>query len=917
MGAVYKARDCELDRLVALKVIRPDLASDESILSRFKRELILAREITHKNVIRIFDLGSADGVKFITMEFVEGQDLYSLTKDGRPFTLPEKVKIVLQVCRALDAAHSEGVVHRDLKPQNIMVEANGRVVVMDFGIARSMEQAGMTSTGAMIGTPAYMSPEQAMGEKVDTRSDLFALGVIFYELLTGKSPYEAETIVGLALKRIHERPQPPIERDPQVPQALSDVVLKCLAVDLNQRYQTAQEIIRDLESWEGFPSTFTVVGVPPLHPHQPSATAVLETATPAPATRKPWKWVAVAVLFVILAVGGFLFRDVFSPQPTAPTSPVTVVIADIANHTGDPIFDGTLEPILKLAMEGAGFINAYGRNEIRRNLGIPAPDLLDELAALKIAVNQGLGVVVSGSLDREGTGFRLSLKATEAVSGTVIGTAEAEAANKDQVLFAETKVATELRRALGDNTSESAQRFAMETLTATSLEAVHEYAQAMVALSNGEFEAARAAFSKVVDLDPNFGLAYAGMAIASRNLGQQQDSQDYIGKALAHIDRMTERERYRTRGMFYYLTGDYRKCGEEYGALIRRYESDAAARNNLALCSTQLRDMPGAIGEMQRVIEILPKRSLYRTNLALYSLYGGNYVDGERLAREARELSPSGSEGFVSRIPLAFAQVAQGRLPQAIETYQELGSLGAFGASWAASGLADIAIYEGRFSEAVGILEKGAAADLSSGEADRAAAKFAGLAYTQLLRGRTAQAIAAADRALEKSRITKIRFLAARVFAETGEIGRAKTLAAELASETQAEPQAYAKLIEGQMALHQGDSRTAVTLFTEAKGLLDTWIGRFDLGRAYLAAEQFAQADSEFDRCIQRRGEALSLFLDEEPTYGYFPLVYYYQGRVREGLGSSGSADSFRNYLKIRGGANEDPLLAEVRSRIQ
>ena len=285
MGAVYKARDCELDRLVALKVIRPDLASDESILSRFKRELILAREITHKNVIRIFDLGNADGVKFITMEFVEGQDLYSLTKDGRPFTLPEKVKIVLQVCRALDAAHSEGVVHRDLKPQNIMVEANGRVVVMDFGIARSMEQAGMTSTGAMIGTPAYMSPEQAMGEKVDTRSDLFALGVIFYELLTGKSPYEAETIVGLALKRIHERPQPPIERDPQVPQALSDVVLKCLAVELNQRYQTAQEIIRDLESWEGFPSTFTIVGVPPLHPRRLHLRAV--DRPPQPRHRAP------------------------------------------------------------------------------------------------------------------------------------------------------------------------------------------------------------------------------------------------------------------------------------------------------------------------------------------------------------------------------------------------------------------------------------------------------------------------------------------------------------------------------------------------------------------------------------------------------------------------------------------------------
>ncbi len=183
MGAVYKAHDTELERLVALKLIRPDLASNPEILRRFKQELILAREVTHRNVIRIFDLGQAKGFKFITMEYVEGRDLRVILREREKLPPEETVRIIAQVCRALEAAHAAGVVHRDLKPQNIMLDAKDRVYVMDFGIAHSLETPGMTQTGALMGTPEYMSPEQAKGIKVDPRSDLFSLGIIFYELL--------------------------------------------------------------------------------------------------------------------------------------------------------------------------------------------------------------------------------------------------------------------------------------------------------------------------------------------------------------------------------------------------------------------------------------------------------------------------------------------------------------------------------------------------------------------------------------------------------------------------------------------------------------------------------------------------------------------------------------------------------------
>ncbi len=246
MGAVYQARDHELDKLVALKVIRPELAGHPDILRRFKQELILARQVTHKNVIRIFDLGMADGCKFITMDYIEGRDLKSILVERGKIPPAEAVPIVQQVCRGLEAAHTEGVVHRDLKPQNIMVDGSGRVWVMDFGLARSMEMAGMTRTGALMGTPDYMSPEQARAEKVDARSDLFSLGIIFYEMLTGVLPFQAETLMGTLLKRVHEKAEPPNVLEPAVPRRLSDVVMKLLEADREKRYQTTGEVLADL-----------------------------------------------------------------------------------------------------------------------------------------------------------------------------------------------------------------------------------------------------------------------------------------------------------------------------------------------------------------------------------------------------------------------------------------------------------------------------------------------------------------------------------------------------------------------------------------------------------------------------------------------------------------------------------------------
>jgi tetratricopeptide (TPR) repeat protein len=264
---------------------------------------------------------------------------------------------------------------------------------------------------------------------------------------------------------------------------------------------------------------------------------------------------------------------------------------------------------------------------------------------------------------------------------------------------------------------------------------------------------------------------------------------------------------------------------------------------------------------------------------------------------------------------LALSQLGRGQIEQATETYRKVAATDAWGASFAESGLGDLAVYQGRFSEAVRTLEQGAAADLTANNGDGAAMKLALAAYAQLMRGDKRAATTAADKALSNSNAVPIRFLTARIYVETGAVAKAASLAEGLTADAAAEPQAYGKIVEAEIALAKKDPRQAIKNLTEAGTILDSWLGHFDLGRAYLEQSAFIQADSEFDRCIKRRGEALSL-LDEDPTFGYFPPVYYYQGRAREGLKTAGFADSYRAYVAIRGGSAEDPLLKEVRRRI-
>jgi tetratricopeptide (TPR) repeat protein len=886
MGAVYQAWDAELSVAVALKVIRPEVTVDPiaaaDLEKRFKNELLLARQVTHKNVVRIYDLGAIAGTKYITMSFVQGDNLSTVIKREGSLGVSRSLQLARQIVAGLQAAHEAAVVHRDLKPANIMVTADHQALIMDFGIARSTARPE-AGAAAIVGTLEYMAPEQATGAAVDQRADIYAFGLILYEMLVGRRKRSApNSALDDMMARI-EKGLPRLRSiNPEIPEAVDGLVAKCLETDPAARYQTTAELAAELDRLddEGEPLPVRrVVGLPVV--------------------------AAGIALAVMLLAGTWWYSR--SLIPPAPHDPVSVVIADVQNLTSDRAFDGAFAPVLKLALEEAEFISAYDRLEIRRTLGVPPPDVLDETSARQLAVNQGVGVVLSGSLSRQGNRYELSMRAVEAVTGNEIATVKDRVSDRNQVLAMTAELAADVREALGDDSSDTARRFAQETLSATSLPVVGEYAAAMEALSRGGYDDALRRFSNAVALDPNFGLAYAGMAAASRNLDRQEDAEKYLREAVSHIEGMTERERYRTRGLFYVVTGDYKACVTEYGDLIARYAGDTASRNNLALCATYLREWSTALAQMRQLVALVPGRDLYRENLATYLSYAGDFRAGEEAALK--------EQGVFGLLALAFAQLGQGRLTEASKTYQALREIDALGASYSASGLADLAMYDGRFSDAARILREGARVDLTNEQRDRAARKLAVLAQTHVLRGDNGPAVAAAEEALAASRAMRTRLLVARVFVEAGEVARARALAEELASEFQAEPRAYAKIIEGKAALKDGNPRQAITLLTEANELFDTWLGHFDLGRAYLEAGGYLQAQGEFDRCITRRGEAVSLFLDEEPTYGYFPPVYYYQGRVREGLKNVRFAESYRRYLDIRGNSTEDLLVPEVRER--
>jgi tetratricopeptide (TPR) repeat protein len=364
------------------------------------------------------------------------------------------------------------------------------------------------------------------------------------------------------------------------------------------------------------------------------------------------------------------------------------------------------------------------------------------------------------------------------------------------------------------------------------------------------------------------------------------------------------------------MTRNNARAIEELTQLVKQYPADMAGLNNLPIAYFYNRDMSRALEESQRAITLYPKNYVARNNAALYAMYAGDFGTAAKQAQTVLAMNPAYLKAYVA---IALSQLGQNDIAAAAETYKRLASQGASGQSSAAIGLADVALYEGRAGDAVRILKEGIDRDRAEKRTDSANRKLATLAAALLLAGDKRGAIAAADEAAKNvstSHDEHALYTAAHALLEAGEEKLALSIASQLEAQIEPELQLYGKLIQGEALLRRAKPRDALVRFEEAKRLGDAWLARFDRGRAYLELGAFTEADTDFETCTKRRGEATAVFLDDVPTFHYFPPVYYYLGRAQEGLGSANAADSYKQFLAIKAKSSGDPLVADTRKRV-
>ena len=620
MGVVYKAEDTSLHRFVALKFLPDEVARDPQALERFRREARAASALNHPNICTIHEIGEANGETFIAMEFLDGVTLKHRI-DGRPMKIEAILDLAIQITDGLDAAHSEGVVHRDIKPANIFVTDRGRAKIFDFGLAKLTAVGGgvgisamptatadelLTSPGSAVGTIAYMSPEQARGEELDARTDLFSFGAVLYEMATGAMAFPGKSAAVIHDAILNRAPVPVTQLNPEVPPKLQEVIDKALEKDRKLRYQSAADMRTDLqrlkrETDSAKPSQVTaaVVGV---------------------GERRGIRWkviLSAAVVAAALAGGGYFYIH----RTPKLTDKDTIVLADFTNTTGDPVFDGALRQGLSVQLEQSPFLSIISDQKVRQTLKLmnqPPDAKLTSSIAREVCQRTGSATVLDGSIAQIGTQYLLTLKAVNCESGESLASAEAQAADKNHVLDALGKTTSELRNKLGESLSTvRAYNTPLMDATTPSLDALNAYT---VGLQKGKSNDAAAVpfFKRAIELDPEFASAYTGLATAYLNLGESGLARENFTKAFALRNRVSEREKFVIAARYYnHVTGELPKAIETYQLWTQAYPRDAGARANLGTLYGASGQYEKSIAETQEAIQLAPNAGANYSNLLL------------------------------------------------------------------------------------------------------------------------------------------------------------------------------------------------------------------------------------------------------------------------------------------------------------
>lgn len=570
--------------------------------------------------------------------------------------------------------------------------------------------------------------------------------------------------------------------------------------------------------------------------------------------------------------------------------PVTVLIADFDNKTGDPLFDDSLEQALNIGLEGASFVTAFSRDAATKSLETLSPGSeLDEAGARLVSLREGVKLIVAGSVEADGSGYDLSARMVNPEDGKVMKDFSVRANSKLDVLVAVSSLADGIREELGDTSVDDADRPIGETFTAASLEAVKNYTAAQRLSSSFKFEEAIEYYQAAVEEDPNFGRAYSGWALALFNLGKEEEANERWDQALSRMDTMTERERYRTLGLYYVaVTGDFQKGIESYQALVDKFPADNMGYNNLAVAYFMTLDFSNALNAATKGLEIYPSNKLVMSNRALLAMYAGDLVHG---AEYAEELLANDDAMVLAWLPIAMAKLADNDLAGAREAYASMAKVSSLGDSIANLGLADALLYSGEFAEAVRLLEAGIRKDKEGNVTAQLATKFLALAEAKRGLGDAAGAREALQEGLAVREGEARLVPAALISLELGDIEYAASIADKLSQELQPMSRAYGQVIKGAIASREGRHADALDALRAGMDRADLWLLRFYLGRAYFEAGKYVEALDEFQTCLQRRGEATALFLDEKPTWRYMAQLQHWQAKAKENMGTAVAAN--------------------------